>query len=243
MDKTKYKKRKTILLICITLAVIAAAVVFTQFELQDITVSGNVHYTEKEIKDIVLSNGKIHNTFALWIKNKIQTAKEKPFINKIDIQYITKNKISIEVIEKPMAGCLENMGDYIYFDRDGMVLESSLEKFDDIPCVTGLTIDYFVLGEKLPIDDDKKFNLILTVTKLINEYKVEVDKVFFNVSDNLILYKGDLRIDLGRGDKIEEQLAVLPAILEQAKASGATGTLKMENYSWETSTIPLKPKK
>lgn len=243
MEKIKHKKRKTILLVCALLILIAIAVIFTQFELDDITVSGNVHYTENEIKDIVLSNGKTHNTFVLWVSNKINHTKDKPFINKIDIQYLTKNKISIEVIEKPLAGCLENMGDYIYFDRDGMVLESSTEKFEDIPCVTGLKVDYFILGEKLPIEDTKKFDLILAVTKLINEYSVEVDKVYFNISDNLILYKGDLRIDLGKGDKIEEQLAVLPAIIEQAEASGATGTLKMEKYSWETNTIPLKPKK
>ncbi len=40
------------------------------------------------------------------------------------------------------------MDQYVYFDNDGRVLETSAEKLEDVPCIQGLKFDRIVVGEK-----------------------------------------------------------------------------------------------
>ena len=36
-----------------------------------------------------------------------------------------KNTVTVQVYEKSVAGCIEYMENYVYFDKDGIVLETS----------------------------------------------------------------------------------------------------------------------
>lgn len=38
-------------------------------------------------------------------------------------------------------------GQYIYFDKDGMILETTNEKMDNIPCIEGISFTNFTLNE------------------------------------------------------------------------------------------------
>lgn len=58
-------------------------------------------------------------------------------------------------------------GDYVYFDKDGIVLDSSKRRVGSAPLIKGLTFTEWSIGKKLPSDDDKKFQTILTITQLV----------------------------------------------------------------------------
>lgn len=66
----------------------------------------------------------------------------------MDVNVVSHDSIRITVYEKSLAGYVTYLGRYLYFDRNGMVVESSSEKIDDVPEVTGLSFDHIVLHEE-----------------------------------------------------------------------------------------------
>lgn len=218
--------------------VVFVVILLTCFKINDIEVTGNVHYSEEQIKDYVLSEGYIDNTVLLMLKNKVKPIEDIPFIAKIDIEYEGPHKILVTVYEKAMAGCIEYMDQYVYFDQDGYVLEISLTKLDDTPCITGIFFDSMELHEKLPIEDKARFKTILTLTQLIQKYDVKVDSIRFTSEGEVVLKYEDIRIELGDGSKIEEQLIDLNRMLEPLK--GKKGTLDLKDFDTATGTASFR---
>lgn len=238
--EVQFKRRNTRAYIGILIGIIAVAIIIllTCFKIDEIEVTGNVHYTEEEIKDFVLADGYIDNSVLLMIKNKIKPINDIPFIAKIDIEYDGAHKIIVTVYEKAMAGCIEYMDQYIYFDRDGYVLEISLTKLGDTPCITGIFFDSMELHEKLPIEDEKRFKTILTLTQLIQKYDVHIDSIRFTSEGDVVLRYEDIKIELGDGSKIEEQLIDLNRMLEPLK--GKKGTLDLKDFDTATGTASFR---
>ena len=226
----QFKSRRTGLIVKVAILIFAIGLVFlfTSFHIESIEVTGNKHYTKEQIKDFVLSNGYIDNTILLMLKNKVHSHKDIPFIAKLDIEYVNPHKINVTVYEKAMAGCVEYMNQYVYFDQDGYVLEISLTKLTDTPCITGMNFSSMELHEKLPIEDKKRFKLILKLTQLIGKYNLTIDSIRFTSEEEVVLYYEDIRVELGDGSKIEEQLVDLKQMLEGLK--GKKGTLNLRDF-------------
>ncbi|MGN0438954.1 MAG: cell division protein FtsQ/DivIB [Lachnospiraceae bacterium] len=218
--------------------VLAVIILLTCFKIDEIEVTGNSHYSNEQIKDFVLADGYIDNSVLLMLKNKFRPMKEIPFIAKMDIEYSGAHKVIVTVYEKAMAGCIEYMDQYIYFDRDGYVLEISLTKLDDTPCINGIFFDSMELHEKLPIEDEKRFKTILTLTQLIEKYDVHIDSIRFTTSGDIVLRYEDIKIELGDGSKIEEQLVDLNRMLDSLK--GKKGTLDLKEFDSATGTASFR---
>lgn len=234
-------RRMRIIKLCVFLAVVGIIVLFTKFRVKSIEVTGNDHYTDEEIIKLVKDHGYISNSLLMTLKGKFFSIDDIPFVDKIKIEYISENKISIVVYEKPMAGCFEHMGEYVYFDKDGIVLETSDEKFDDIPCVTGIDFSSFTLHKRMPIDDEDKFELILKITQLIKKYNLLFEKVEFTKEGEVVLYYQTIKIIIGNDNEIEEKVAELVNILPQL--NGKSGILHMENFSLETNSLRFEEEK
>lgn len=236
------KKNTHIISIVIVIVVIVLIVILlTCFNIETIEVTGNKHYTKEQIIEYVQGEGYIDNTVLLMLKNKVKPISDIPFIAKIGIDYENAHRITVTVYEKALAGCIEYMDRYVYFDQDGYVLEISLEKLSDAPCVTGMNFDSVELHEKLPIKDKKRFKLILKLTQLINKYNLDIDSIQFTSEEEVVMYHDNIRIELGDGSNIEEQLIDLDKILEGL--SGKTGTLDMKDFDAATGTASFKTKK
>ncbi len=236
----QFKRRLSGKVIGIILGIFLVGVILllSCFKIHTIEVTGNVHYTEDQIKDYVLSEGYINNSVLLMIKNKIRPISDIPFIAKIDIEYNGPHKVVVTVYEKALAGCVEYMNQYIYFDQDGYVLEISATKLEDTPCITGMHFDSMELHEKLPIEDKKRFKTILTLTQLIQKYNVHIDSIQFTSDEEIVLQYEDIKIELGDGSNIEEQLIDLDRMLEPLK--GKKGTLDLKNFDTAVGTASFK---
>ncbi len=208
--------------------IVMLIILFTCFSINEIEVTGNKHYTDEQIKDFVLENGYIDNTILLMLKNKIQPVEDIPFIAKLDVEYVNVHKITITVYEKAMAGCVEYMNSYVYFNQDGYVLEISQRKLEDAPCISGMSFDTMELYEKLPIEDEDRFKTILTLTQLIQKYDLLIDSIRFTTENEIILQHKDIRVEVGDGSILERQLVDLGQILEGLK--GKKGTLDMRDF-------------
>lgn len=237
----KKKKKGVLAGVIAAVVVIALLILFTCFHISDIEVTGNQHYSKEQIKDFVLENGYIDNTVLLMLKNKIDPIEDIPFIAKLDIEYVNAHKITITVYEKAMAGCVEYMNSYVYFDQDGYVLEISGRKLEDAPCITGMSFDTMELHEKLPIEDKDRFKLILKLTQLIQKYELKIDSIRFTTEGEIVLQHEDIRIEIGDGSILERQLVDLNQILEGL--AGKKGTLDMKDFEVMNGKASFKPDK
>lgn len=239
----KFKRKRTkavagaIILVCI----VGWIVLLTGFKIDTMEVTGNKHYTKEQIKDYVLSEGYINNTVLLMIKNKLRPIEDIPFVAKLDIEYVNAHKITVTVYEKALAGCVEYMNEYVYFDQDGYVLEISPVKMEDTPCITGMRFESMELHEKLPIQDKNRFKLILKITQLINKFDLSIDSIQFTSEDEIIMKYESIRIELGDGSNIEQQLIDLGEML--AGLEGKEGTLDLKDFDTAVGTASFKSSK
>lgn len=207
--------------------------------MENMTIEGSTRYTEDEIKKLVERNPYLNNTLLIYLWNRFRPIEGVPFIDKITVTLLGRHEVEVNVYEKAIAGCVVDMGKYIYFDRDGYVMESTEEKFEDVPCVEGLTFYQFVLHEKLPLEDEDTFKEILKVTQLIRENNLQIDRVRFDITGKLILYKDDIIVRLGKPEYLEEKMMNLVGILAQSK--GLKGTLHMEDFTSSSDMVPFTP--
>lgn len=71
----------------------------------------------------------------------------------MSVEVVAPDSIKIEVKEKNLAGYLKYVGQNVYFDDEGTVMEISGTYTAGIPEVSGIAVDEVVLNQKLPVED------------------------------------------------------------------------------------------
>ncbi len=232
-----YKKRKRriggVLVLLVVVAVILATVyyVISTYSIKTVYVEGNIHYTEEEIKEIVMEGPLGTNSLYLSFKYKNKGVENVPFVDVMDVTTLAPDTIKITVYEKALAGYIEFMDSYMYFDRDGYIVETSNVKTIGVPWIVGLDFDHVALGEKIPVKDDSVFASIMNITNLLDEFELKADKIYFQADLEVVLFFGDVRVMLGDASHLEEKIMVLPTFLQELV--GKKGTLRMEEYTQE----------
>lgn len=237
--KNRFLLRFTKFLIFCLLIVILAFILFVTCRLKNVTVVGSSHYSDQELQEKVITKSTDRNTLLLYLRYKYGKVESIPFIEDIDIEIMNKNSIKIHVYEKVITGCIEFMGGYMYFDKDGIIVESSEEKLDNVPIITGLKFSKIVLYQKLSVQKDSLFDVILNITQLINKYELDIDTIQFNSDLEVILYCQDIKVLLGKKTSYDEQIAELKNLLPSAKIKKIT--IDMTTYKEGQDKIIAKP--
>lgn len=242
--KKKVKKRKVHNLSVKKIAIAFAAVllvlgialfVLIRYRIKTIIVEGNIHYTNEEIIAQVITGELDQNSLFLSLKYRNKNISEIPFIEKMDVSILSADTTKITVYEKAVAGYVEYLGKYMYFDKDGIVVETSDKKTEGIPQITGLSFDYIVLYEKLPVEDEGIFQSILDITQLLEKYEISADKIYFDKNKEMTLYFEGIRVRLGDISNIDDKIVRLKAVLPELE--GEKGILRMENYEENSKNI------
>ena len=229
-------------IIVIILALCWGACIYikNKYTIKTVYVQGNVHYTEDEIKALVMDGALGDNSLYLSLKYRDRGIKGIPFIDVLDVDILAPDTIKIMVYEKTLTGYLKYLDSYLYFDKDGEVVESSGIRTVGVPQITGLEFDYVVVGQKIPVDNPEIFDSILNVTILLKKYSLQADKIHFSKAGSVTLYFGDVKVSLGNEPaKIEDKLVLLPGFLETLE--GKPGTLRMDNYDGDSGKYIFKP--
>ncbi len=213
--------------------------IITNYTVTTVYVEGSVHYTNDEIMNMVMEGYYGNNSLLLSLKYKDKSITGVPFVEKMDVSVIDPHTIKIEVYEKALAGYVEYLERYMYFDKDGIVVESSFEKTPGVPLVTGLSFDHVVLYEPLPVEDAGVFQSILNITQLVNKYNLVADRIYFGSDGALTLYFGDVKASLGTEGNLDEKIMGLQYMLP--KLEGRRGTLRMESYTEGTKNTSFEP--
>lgn len=183
MYRTRGRRRKGIKIL-VFLAVVAAALGGVCYVLQTHTVrtvyvEGNLHYTKEEIQDMVMKGSLGNNSLYLSFAYKDKQITDIPFIASLSVQVLSPDTVKIQVFEKSLAGYVEYLNHYMYFDKEGIVVESSAIRTEGVPQITGLTFDYVVLNQPLPVEDSNIFYTILNVTKILTKNNLNAERIYF----------------------------------------------------------------
>lgn len=237
------RKKKWMVSVLALLAVIAVCLgvvyyLVSTYTIENVYVEGNVHYTNEEIKEIVMEGPLGNNSLYLSFKYRNKGVEDIPFVDVMDVEILSPDTIKILVYEKALAGYIEFMDNYLYFDRDGYVVENSSILTKGVPLITGLDFDYVILGEKLPVENDVIFDNIMTITKLLTKYELTADKIYFASDSDMTIFFGNVRVALGDTGNLEDKIMNLPEILKNLE--GKSGTLNMKNYTESSDKVIFK---
>ena len=138
-------KKKIILGIILTLLLaVSILIVYSVSSLDELVIKGNTYYSEKSLKKMLIDKKIYNNTFALYIKLKYGPKLSIPFIDETDVDLKGPHSLVVRVYEKDIIGCIPYMGEYVCFDKDGIMVGSITEKRKDVPVVTGIEYNKIV---------------------------------------------------------------------------------------------------
>lgn len=244
IEKLRFGRKKrlailfTIVLVLLVFLFAGYEYIIRNYTVTTVYVEGNIHYTNEEIMDMVMGGRYGHNSLFLSMKYRDKGVENIPFIETMDVTIQSRDTIRITVYEKALAGYVSYLGLYVYFDKDGIVVETSQDPTPGIPQVTGLQFDHVVLHEKLPVENEDIFNEILNLTQLLAKYSLTVDKIYFDSDYEVTLVFGEARVALGDSTDLEEKIMKLQYILPSLE--GKKGVLNMKEYTEDTKTYSFE---
>lgn len=266
LDKVRQIEPGKALLAAMVLIVLAALLSFINYySLQNVTVLGNVHYTEEEIKAEVTKGILGNNTWVVSHTRSSFTPDDMELIDQIDVTMKDHHTLQITVQERQLIGYVQYLDCNLYFDSEGRVMDSVIREEEngtdtadggsealtaeavgktatsfvaamkEAPLITGLSFTHAQLHEILPVSDDSVFYTILGIARMINKYDINPDEVNFDENMQITLTYGNLTVNLGKDELIEEKLTRMAAILPSIE--GKSGVLHMEDYTSGTQNI------
>lgn len=214
---------------------IAALVFFVGFRVTKVQIEGNQYYTDEEIKKMVLDAPNAGNSILVMLTKTEEKTKDANMIEHVTIKRKNRNTIVVNVKEKQMVGCLEAQGQYVNFDRQGVIQIITDEQMEGVPLIDGLSVKSAKVGQKLKGINTKKLNTILSVGKMLEKSEQKPDRLVFNDMNQLVLYYGDVEVRLGSDENMDEKMNRLSGILPQLE--GMEGILHLENITEDTTGV------
>ena len=239
--KTKTVKKLIVVLAALAVLFILGLSLAGVFRVRQVTVTGNAYYTKEEVVDLLLDEGSLQNTLLVYLRYKYQEHPEIPFIDDFEVTMDSWQSLKIRVYEKNMVGYVRYLGQDVYFDKDGIVVESSTQELEGIPQISGVTFDSLAIHQPLSVEDPTIFDTILSITKLLTKYDLDPDEIRFGAGGELFLQLGDVKVALGTGENLDEKISRLKQL--EGDLKDKSGTLHMENYTDETTHISLESAK
>ena len=240
---------KKIIIIAIVAVFVALAATALIVKIEDVTITGNEWYTGEEIEDKILDSGRLSRTSAYQFVRQLMGKREMiPFVQDYKIVFDTPKSVEIIVYEKSIVGYVKYMGSYMYFDKDGIVVDSSAEPLAGIPEITGLRFGNIVLYKPIPVEDPKIFESILNLTQMLQNFGIKCDRIDYTGVREATLYLGNIKVVLGSDSEMNGKIAELNNMLPKIKAKMAeegiqSGTLYLDNYDENANSTAYSFKK
>ena len=130
------RKKGIILGVILGILIILLVLIFS-VRIKDVEVSGNKQYTKEQIESLLFDGKWSRNSAFCYYQNRFKEHKSIPFIEEYKINFKSPTKVEVVVFEKSVVGCVSYMSSYMYFDKDGIIVESSSEQLPGVPVITG----------------------------------------------------------------------------------------------------------
>ena len=230
------KKTKKITAYIVGLGLLAAAVVFfTYYKVDSVQVRGTTHYSDEEVKKMVLRGPLASNSVLAPMIYSTTDTDDVAFVDAFKVTQINRNTICISVKEKKPVGCIHYLDSYVFFDRNGIFVEGSKTRDESVPYFDGIQVNSVVMDEKLDIKGDSVLNTAVALSTIFQKNEMIPDHIQFDSSYSISLIYGDITVQLGKDEDLEEKMNRVIAILP--KLTGKKGILQMESVSTDTNTF------
>lgn len=230
------KKTKKITAYIVGLGLLAAAVVFfTYYKVDSVQVRGTTHYSDEEVKKMVLRGPLASNSVLAPMIYSTTDTDDVAFVDAFKVTQINRNTICISVKEKKSVGCIHYLDSYVFFDRNGIFVEGSKTRDESVPYFDGIQVNSVVMDEKLDIKGDSVLNTAVALSTIFQKNEMIPDHIQFDSSYSISLIYGDITVQLGKDEDLEEKMNRVIAILP--KLTGKKGILHMESVSTDTNTF------
>ncbi len=223
------KKEKHLMLWGMVFLILLTAIVLATARIKSFSVIGNTRYSSEEIVDLIFSDSWDTNSFYCFFKDKTREHKQIPFIQRYDIDWESPFAVTVTVYEKNIVGYVDYMSSHMYFDKDGIVVESTGEKLEGIPMITGLSFGSIVLYRELPVQNMQVFRDILNLTGALSDNNIKCNEIAYDNLLNATLYIDDIEVYLGGNENMEMKIFTLRDILP--KIQGMKGELNLSIYN------------
>lgn len=222
------KKKKTCLIVAAVL-ILFVIILLVFVNIQEITVTGNERYTDEQMIEILFPDKASRNTILCYLRDHLKEHRQIPFVEDYELVFTGSGSVEVIVYEKSIVGYVSYMSSYMYFDKDGIIVESANSRLEGIPLITGLKFGHIVLYQKLPVESEDIFQEILNLTQILSVYEINVDKIQYNSFGDATLYMGEIEVILGGNEELNGKVAELNDILPRLE--GRSGTLYLDTYS------------
>lgn len=226
--KSKRIRRPNTVLIGLAAVFLIVGITILSLNIQEITVSGNSRYTKEELIERIFPGKADRNVLYCYGKDRFGEHVEIPFVEDYNVVFHSPFDVEVIVHEKSVVGYVSYMSSYMYFDKDGIIVESTNEEVEGIPRIMGLDYGQIVLHKPLPVADQKVFNEILDLTQVLSRNNLGVERIQFDSRGDATLYMKDLEVFLGDSSNIAGKVLRLSNMLPELE--GLSGILYLDTY-------------
>lgn len=208
-----------------------AAILLLSVRIQTVTVTGSTRYSSQKMEQILFGGKWGNNTAYAYVNSRFGHKRQIPFVEDYKIIFHSPFHAEVIVYEKSIVGYVSYMSSYMYFDRDGIIVESSVDRLEGVPLITGLKFGRIVLYRPLPVENPKIFGEILNLTQQLARYEISVDKIKYTPEGQASLQIGKMEVTLGDNTDFDGKISTLGDILrDHPELKEKNGTLELEKY-------------
>ena len=235
-NRSEEKEKKSHVGLWIGLALFLLLVLgLVSLRVTSVTVTGNHQYSAEQIENLLFDDEWDRNSLILFLQDRFRPHKEIPFVEDYNIVFRSPFSVEVIVYEKSVVGYVSYMSSYMYFDKDGIIVESSSSRLEGVPWITGLSFGQIVLNEPLPVENQRIFEQIMNLTQVLSVYEIQVDQIKYDSSGNATLVMGDIDVYLGDNKDMNGKISELHDMLP--KLNGLSGTLYLDTYDENNSDM------
>ena len=200
------KKTKKIMAGVIGVGILAALIVFfSYYKVDSVEVRGTDHYTDEEVKSMVLRGPLASNSVLAPLVYSTTNTDDIAYVDGFKVTQLNRNTICISVKEKKTVGCIRYLDSYVYFDRNGIFVEGSQNRGVTVPYFDGIQVNSIVMDEKLDIKGDTVLNTAVALSTIFQKNDMIPDHIQFDNSYSISLIYGDITVNLGKDEDLEDE--------------------------------------
>lgn len=240
--RKRIRRTLTVLTLVLVLSIAAASYyIYKDFSIKGIEVRNNTTYLDSEVIEAIKNEDYVPNSLIMTVLNKIFDQTYLPFVEKVAMSCEDHHILHVKVKEKLRAGVFKYEKKYVYFNEQGVALESRNTLFHNVPRVTGVEFEAIRMNEKIKVPGDY-FDTIVEITTRIAARRLEISEIHFDGPNDITLKSGKFKIYLGSKDFLDEKISRIQATIESVSEDHKKGIIDMSHYNDDTKIITYRKK-
>lgn len=233
VDREENEGQKQLLVWVTVILFLFLIVVLVKLSFQEITVLGNESLTDEEVIEMIMPGYWDKNPVVAFVKHRILPHENYSFVSSYSVSVTSPVSCEIIIYEKKPLGYVDYMQSFMYFDKDGVIIESGDRKIEDIPEITGLRFGEIIMGKKLIVEDSRLYDEIMNITSQLDVFGIPCCRIHFDAQRNATLYidDGSIKVDLGSDSYLATKLSVLNDVIGEMRDRQLKGTADLSGYN------------